>query len=614
MNELYQALKKQPDKRAENIEKLRSIYVKNNVDSLYSLGNYTLQQGIEDDNYSMMILGKLILSNYYVRTNKTTLSENYLHQCIFYYKKKNDFQHLADAENLMGMSYLLANNHPQAIAYFIRSYETSKNLPDDNEEFQGQINLAEVYLRDGQLDLAEAEALTYLERVKKMNLQTAIKRSYDMLGKIYLAKNDTDLGFRYFQKALLLALKENPYLSKAHSYNNIAIAYFENDELLLSKFNFTKALEMRIKANDLVGISESYYNLGDWHYFQEMYSEAIPFYVKSLNVADSNNLLKERADALYKIALCYDAIGNYKLASEYYSKNIDAIKKIFKRNQAKQLDMQRLSYELQRQEDKLFNVKREKQLQDKNDQQKQRAKIVVIIFSIVTSLSLLLYLFSNLKRNKRREDKTEDFIENDDEQSELKEKWSAMEEVIEEDERKFRKIQSYFNDRIKFTTNMNVFQVDDKSLFFWETCSSKLESYVLINYIVANLHLITDYKSLTEIMSKQVVMESNLITFGFIYEKDNQLLVCGNSGILVQSENKMAFITENSLNLKEYSVFVSENLKNYLIDNDKWKMFIKQLDMSRNMSSKMAINTIEEAWSETFNVCQYAIFIAEPES
>jgi hypothetical protein len=115
-------------------------------------------------------------------------------------------------------------------------------------------------------------------------------------------------------------------------------------------------------------------------------------------------------------------------------------------------------------------------------------------------------------------------------------------------------------------------------------------------------------------MSKQVVMESNLITFGFIYEKDNQLLVCGNSGILVQSENKMAFITENSLNLKEYSVFVSENLKNYLIDNDKWKMFIKQLDMSRNMSSKMAINTIEEAWSETFNVCQYAIFIAEPES
>ena len=141
MNELYQALKKQPDKRAENIEKLRSIYVKNNVDSLYSLGNYTLQQGIEDDNYSMMILGKLILSNYYVRTNKTTLSENYLHQCIFYYKKKNDFQHLADAENLMGMSYLLANNHPQAIAYFIRSYETSKNLPDDNEEFQGQINM-----------------------------------------------------------------------------------------------------------------------------------------------------------------------------------------------------------------------------------------------------------------------------------------------------------------------------------------------------------------------------------------------------------------------------------------------------------------------------------------
>ncbi len=615
MNDLYKALKNQPEKRFENIEKLRSIYMKNTVDSLYSLGNYTLQTGIDEDNYSMMILGKLILANYYVRSGKPDLAQNYLKECIFYAKKKNNFQRLADAENLMGMSYLLSNNHPKAITYFIRSYETSKKLPDDNEEFQGQINLAEVYLRDGQLDLAEAEVLTYLERVKKMNLQTAIKRSYDMLGKIYLAKKETDLGFQYFQKSLLIALKENSHIPKAHSYNNMAIAYFENDELLLSKLNFTKALEMRIKAKDLIGISESYYNLGDWHYFQEMYSEAIPLYMQSLSVADSNNLLKEAADAVYKIALCYDEIGNYQLASEYYSKYIDAIKSIFKLNQTKQLDMQRMAYEFQRQEDELLQGKREKKLQDKNNQQKERAKIVVVVFSVLTSLSLLLYLFTILKRNKKQEDETDESacLEKDEIESELKNKWSAIEEVVDEDERRFRKIQCFFNNRIKFTSNMNVFQVDEKSLFFWETCSSKLESYVLVNYLVANLHFITDYNSLSQIMSKQVVIEPHLITYGFIYEKDKQLFVCGNNGILVQAENKMAFMTENMLDIKEYSVFVSENLKNYLIEMDKWKMFIKQIDMSRKMSSSMAINTVEDAWRETFNVCQYAIFLAEAE-
>ena len=167
MNDLYKKLHSQPEKLYENAEKLRFIYTGSSVDSLYSLGNYTLESGIENDNYPLIVLGKLILGNYYAKVGKAEVGQVYLQQCILYYKRKNDMANLADAENLMGLSYLNSNNHPKAIDYFIRSYESSKNLPDDNESFQAQINLAEVYLRDGQYDLAEAEALSYLDRVKK---------------------------------------------------------------------------------------------------------------------------------------------------------------------------------------------------------------------------------------------------------------------------------------------------------------------------------------------------------------------------------------------------------------------------------------------------------------
>lgn len=615
MNLLYKKIQTQPEKQLDNIEKLRVIYLSQSLDSLYSLGNYTLQHGIDQDNYGLMILGKLILSSYYSKVGKADLSITYLEQCIFYYKQKNDLVHLADAENLMGVSYLKSNNHPKAIQYLVRSIETSKNLSDDKESFQAQLNLSELYLRDGQLDLAESEALNYLDRVKKLNLQNAIKRSYDVLGKIYIAKQDMDLGFSYFQKGLELALKGNSSVLKAHSYNNIAIAYFENGDFSLAKENFKKALRMRIKIKDLVGVTESYYNLGDWYYFQELYADAIPLYLKSLSAADSNNLLKESADAMYKIALSYEAIGNYKLASEYYSKNIDAIQEINLSQRTKQLDMQRAAYELQRKEDQLLQSKREKTQTDSSDKQRNRAKLIIIIFSILTSGLLLLYLFTILKRNFNKENQTEKIdlkLEQGIEVNEYSNKWELLERFIHSEEKMEKRETSYFNGKIRFTSQVQLYELDQECILFWETNSSSLESYIFNNYIHSKIKDIRDLPSFSKVIHNQELIQPEKITFGLIYDQEEKVLVCGNNGLVIQNENKMSFMTENKLDVKDYSVFVSENLKNYLIENEMWDKFLNQIDMTTKMSSNMALTTLEDSWSEIFESNQLGVFIIQP--
>ncbi len=615
MNVLYKKIQINPESQLDNIEKLRVLYLRHSLDSLYSLGSYSLQSGINSDNYPLMTLGKLILSGYYTKTGKSDLSKVYLEQCIFYYKRKNDLVFLADAENLMGISYLNSNNHPKAIEYFVRSIETSKDLSDDKESFQAQLNLAEVYIRDEQYDLAEAEALTYLERVKKLNLQNAIKRSYDVLGKIHIAKKDYELGFSYFQKGLQLALKGDSRVLKAHSYNNIAIAYFENGDLSLAKENFKKALTMRLKYNDLVGVTESYYNLGDWNYFQELYTEAIPFYQRSLEIADSNNLLKEVADAMYKMALCYEQIGNFKLASEYYSKNIDAVEELNKRQRSKQLDMQRAAYELQRQEDQLIQGKRERIQRNNADKQRDRAKLIIIIFSILTGGSLLLYLFTVLKRNSNKSDEESTIDLNDNKEIEVNEfsnKWELLENFITKDEKSVKREDSYLGEKIKFTSHFQMAQLNDDCLLFWETNSSKLESYILNNYFSSKINDIHDLVSFEAEINQQTIIQPSLITYGLIYKQENEVLVCGNNGLLIQNENKMAFMTENKLDVKDYSIFVSENLKNYLIENNLWEKFLKQIDMTSKMSSKMALTTIENAWSEIFESNQLGVFIIQP--
>lgn len=614
MKTWYVKLQTQPENRYEIAEKLRNIYMMESVDSLFSLGNLTLQSGIDRDNYGLMMLGKLILSNYYVRAGKSQMSHDLLNQCISYYERKSDFEYLSDAQNIKGMAYLNASNHAKAIEYFVKSIENSNKLPDDNESYQAQINLAEVYYRDGLYDLAEAEAMTFLEKAKKRKFNIAAKRSYDMLGKVYIAKGDTELAFSYFHKALHLALKEKSMVSKAHSYNNVAIAYFENGDLELAKENFKKALNMRLSENAPIGISESYYNLGDWHYFQNQFKEAIPYYVRSKEIADSNNLMKESADALFKIGLTYDNMKDYKSASRFYREYIDALIAISKVKHSKQLDMQRIAYEMQREEDRLIQSKREHILRESNQEQRSRAKMVVIVFSVLTSASLLLYLFTILKRNINRNNEEKIALEPviSELETKLVSKWEALEAFIDLEKQNLKKERSYLNGKVKLTSNVQAHPLSEERLLFWESNSSKLESYVFNEYMYSKVNEITDLDSFTAVIKAQDVINPENITYGLVCDQENQVLVCGNNGLLIQNENKMAFMTENSLDVKEYAVFVSENLKNYLIENKKWEAFLKQIDMTSKMSAEMALTTIDHAWADTFNSNQLGVLLIQP--
>lgn len=606
----------QPDKREQSISQLRTYYLANSRDSLFYIGNLALNKGIEDDDFSLMTLGKLVLSSYYNKVGKMELSRTYLHQCIPYYKRKEDFALLADAENQMGISYFNSNNNPKAIEYFVKSLETSKNLPPDNESFVGQLNLAEVYLRDELYDLAEAEALTYLERVKKLNFQNATRNAYDLLGKINVAKNNLEVGYNYYQKSLLLTLKGNVKLHKALSYNNIAIVYFENGDVDLAKEYFLKALNIRKQIYNLIGITESYYNLGDWHFFQDQFKAALPYYFKSLQVADSNNLVKEQADVLYKIALTYEALKDYKLASEFYSKYIAVNEKIEKSQRSEQIEMQRIAYETQREEDRLIQSKRENILKDNSDKQRDRAKIIVIIFSVLSILLLLLYLYTLLKRNHHLntlKQKTNDFSPSkSDVEKELFHKISALEDFVELNQKSQTLENSYFEDQIKFTIGMQVLKLNDGRLIFWETNADKLESYFFNQYMESIINDISDLSEFTREINKQELIDPSRLTYGFICNQEKRVLVCGNNGLLIQNENKMAFMTENKLNVKEYSVFVSENLKDFLIKNQDWDKFLKQVDMTNKMSSNMALKAIQDSWGDVFRSNNLGVLIFQP--
>lgn len=401
ISKIQKELKGNPKTRIQNAAKLRKYYADYATDSLFTLGTYLIQEGINEENLPVMMYGKLVLSSYYNLTGKTESSIKNLKECIAFYKQKGDIERLADAQNLLGIAYIFAGDYNHAANYFVKSIKNAAKLDEDNESFIAQLNLSEVYIREDKLDLAEIEVLAYIEQCKKIKASNGLKKGYDFLAKIYMKRENMDMAIHYYEKALKLAMKDNSYLIRATSFNNIAIAHFEMGKLDLSYSYFKKALDLRLKLNRPKDISESYYNLGDWNYYQGFYDEALKNYQLSLNVALKNNQNREIADAFDKISMCYEAKGDYKSALIFAKKFQEVEAQNYKRNKSNETDKQRIVYEMEREEQLLKQKKREDKIQRKVTIEKDRSNIVVISFTVIVSLMITFYFLQTAKKKKQ---------------------------------------------------------------------------------------------------------------------------------------------------------------------------------------------------------------------
>lgn len=614
IEKLQQELKKNPKTRLQTAVKLKDLLADYSNDSIFNLGNYLLNQGITDDSESLIMYGKLVLSDYYNTEGKVDFSIKYLTECINYYKRKGDLENLAHAQNLMGIAYIYSSEYNKAATWLIKSIKTAEKIGPDNQSYMGQLNLAEVYIREEKLDLAEAEVLSYIEKTKKQNLLVGLKRGYDFLAKVYMHKGDMQLAIQYYKQALELALKNASKTGKANAYNNMAIAHFEMGEMELSLENFKKALQLRIELNDPLEICESYYNLGDWNFYQDHFDEAIHYYKISLDIAQKNNLVNETADACEMLAMSYKAKGNYKEAFDYMEKNMEQRDLMRKKNQVREIDLQRAAYEMQREEQRLNQKKREDRMRNRVETEQDRGKIIVIGFSLVVGLLIISYFFL-LAQNQRSKEKMQ-VVENPDfkgDQFKVQEsKWNKMEHFISRNESEGKELNTHFPENIKSIQNFDSFELEEGVFLFWEANVSKLENYLFRDYLRNHVKAGISAEALTAIFDNQKLVDTENLTYGTIASKNNEILVSGKDGLLIQNKDKMSFLTENQTSIKTFTVLISERFKNELVITAEWDRFMEQMEMIQKMSLKMGIQTIEECWSEILEAKKMGMILFFP--
>jgi tetratricopeptide (TPR) repeat protein len=574
--------------------KLREIYIDESPDSLFSLGSNLVNEGLNQDNQSWIIFGKMIIGNFYYYKNKPEISLNYLLEAEKYYKKRNDLEKLSDVQNLIGMALVLKLEYNEAANYFIKSLTSSDGLGEDNQKYMGQINLADVYFRQEKYELAESEVLSFLHKAQKQNLSQAQRKGNEFLAKVYLAKGEADLAKEYARKAFKFAMENPSKFGKANAYTNLAITYFESGEDNLALLNFQKALEIRLETKQARLISEAYFNVGEWHFYMEKYKEAIPHYETALKYAQENEYLVEEADALRQLSACYKALGNYQKALEISENYIKKMRTIHKKNQEKDIDFQRLAYELDVNERNFLQKKREDKITSRMEQEQYRGKVIMLGFAVLIILLIVFYIFQQIS-NRFKKNKSQDPGLTKDEIFELQVLSSKMDKINQFVDNQSKK--HTFKDA-HLIGAYYVLSIHSTKQFCISLSYSNIENHLIVSHI--KKHFIQTEDELKECLLKlSFIPQKSWEVFSIELSNHDMHIhsILGELVFIDFTEKKSIILQTKSLKLNDF--MLTKSSYSYLLESNKSiDNLYTQLAYLEELSSETASTILTDKYSD----------------
>ena len=253
---------------------------------------------IKDTYLKLLILFFLMCSCTYGQNSK-------LDSAYFYYNtgKKFDFK----------------NNHFKAYENYIKS--RNLYIKVDNKDSLAKCDLVLFNLIDSQNNL-EDEAKHYLDAYysyaldKKDSLMLLI--SNNKYANYFWDENNISTSKAYYQKSLLLTENKQLKKHKPNIYSNLAYLFTKTKPDSASYyFKKTLSLYTTEDKNQLFG---TYINYANFFQKQHKYHEAIIQLNKAAEIEPKTYKLKYYKILYGKFANCYQEIGDYKKAYEYYEK------------------------------------------------------------------------------------------------------------------------------------------------------------------------------------------------------------------------------------------------------------------------------------------------------
>lgn len=292
-----------------------------NADSSFLLAEKAYALAMEKgSDYSRLLANYAIGQAQAVKARYHT-AMNYFEECRILSEKTRNDSMMGNTYGAQGIVLWQLGKNAEALEVQFRALSIRERIKDQNGMIASRLNIGMVYQSQDKLPQAEVyirEALDMLDNLKSLQaprLQITalhtLANVYGMQGKINEALQLDSLGIK-------IAEETNNEFSKAMFYDNMGNCYMYGSPPDFGKaFDyFRRTILIDSAFENKKQMSDSYLNLGHLFSFQKKYNEAIPYFLRSVALADSAGYAQGRQLAYQYMSESYKKAGQIELAFE----------------------------------------------------------------------------------------------------------------------------------------------------------------------------------------------------------------------------------------------------------------------------------------------------------
>lgn len=233
------------------------------------------------------------------------------------------------------------------------------------------------------------EAVEWFAAVKD---SVNLGKSYGNIGAIYYLQRELETALSYYEKALKI-LENTPKRNDGIILANLAGLYLtqEQPRKAIPVFE-TYLTEVRKKNNTIHEVS-ILTNLGFAYGMINQYEKSFAHYEAALELAEKEDLVDARYEALRLMSYTYESKGNYRRALETYRQYKEVQEEVVGKKTQKEIAELNLKYEAVEKEKELaINKEKVIQLEQEAKIRNQRNLLFLAVFLALGGLGVLLFL------------------------------------------------------------------------------------------------------------------------------------------------------------------------------------------------------------------------------
>lgn len=243
---------------------------------------------------------------------------DYSYKALSIFKDENDIKGRSKALNLIGIAYFYSAMYEESMNCFLEIIELLESNKDDFLFSSVLNNMGEIYRESKMYD----QAIDYYKKaidiviINNMTINHAVLLSN--IGEVHFMKNELYLALEAYRKSHnMLLIDGNDMVSLGEVENRIGMVYFAmNDTKNAKKYYYTSLKRLENINNKYYAI-EVLINIANV-YIDKSPKKALDFYEKAMEFAKDIGSKKKISQVYKHLSECYEILGDYKNALEYY--------------------------------------------------------------------------------------------------------------------------------------------------------------------------------------------------------------------------------------------------------------------------------------------------------